>query len=72
MEPPSQQHVHIQKELWRIQDVMEALNKQKAQRDFGDNSGVNFCKHKNEVSCWQICLDFYWWTLNLKEVVATH
>lgn len=48
MEPPSQQHVHIQKELWRIQDVMEALNKQKAQRDFGDNSGVNFCKHKNE------------------------
>ncbi|KAM9570495.1 pleckstrin homology domain-containing family A member 5-like isoform 7-T7 [Salvelinus alpinus] len=31
-EPPSHQHVHIQKELWRIQDVMEALNKNKAQR----------------------------------------
>ncbi|XP_031679096.1 pleckstrin homology domain-containing family A member 5 isoform X6 [Oncorhynchus kisutch] len=30
--PPSQQHVHIQKELWRIQDVMEALSKNKAQR----------------------------------------
>ncbi|XP_064807231.1 pleckstrin homology domain-containing family A member 5-like isoform X3 [Oncorhynchus masou masou] len=32
MGPPSQQHVHIQKELWRIQDVMEALSKNKAQR----------------------------------------
>uniref|UniRef100_A0A3P8XMG1 Pleckstrin homology domain containing A5 n=1 Tax=Esox lucius TaxID=8010 RepID=A0A3P8XMG1_ESOLU len=31
-EPPSQQHVHIQKELWRIQDVMEALSVNKAQR----------------------------------------
>nr|XP_046200428.1 pleckstrin homology domain-containing family A member 5-like isoform X10 [Oncorhynchus gorbuscha] len=31
-EPPSHQHVHIQKELWRIQDVMEALNKNKTQR----------------------------------------
>uniref|UniRef100_A0A8C7DG73 Pleckstrin homology domain containing A5 n=1 Tax=Oncorhynchus kisutch TaxID=8019 RepID=A0A8C7DG73_ONCKI len=31
-EPPSHQHVHIQKELWRIQDVMEALNKNKSQR----------------------------------------
>ncbi|XP_036433691.1 pleckstrin homology domain-containing family A member 5 isoform X8 [Colossoma macropomum] len=31
-EPPSQQHVQIQKELWRIQDVMEALNKNKPKR----------------------------------------
>uniref|UniRef100_A0A674EQ73 Pleckstrin homology domain containing, family A member 5 n=1 Tax=Salmo trutta TaxID=8032 RepID=A0A674EQ73_SALTR len=31
-EPPSQQHVQIQKELWRIQDVMEALAKNKPQR----------------------------------------
>ncbi|XP_030626428.1 pleckstrin homology domain-containing family A member 5 [Chanos chanos] len=31
-EPPSQQHVRIQKELWRIQDVMEALNKNKPKR----------------------------------------
>uniref|UniRef100_A0A8C8FQJ2 PH domain-containing protein n=1 Tax=Oncorhynchus tshawytscha TaxID=74940 RepID=A0A8C8FQJ2_ONCTS len=31
-EPPSQQHVHIQKELWRIQDVMEVLAKNKPQR----------------------------------------
>ncbi|KAK7891065.1 hypothetical protein WMY93_023028 [Mugilogobius chulae] len=45
MEPPSQQHVHIQKELWRIQDVIEALNKQKAQRNAAD-SGAK--KHKNE------------------------
>ncbi|XP_076025296.1 pleckstrin homology domain-containing family A member 5-like isoform X2 [Genypterus blacodes] len=28
-EPPSQQHIQIQKELWRIQDVMEALVKNK-------------------------------------------
>ncbi|XP_044048722.1 pleckstrin homology domain-containing family A member 5-like isoform X26 [Siniperca chuatsi] len=51
-EPPSQQHVRIQKELWRIQDVMEALNKNKAQRNAVD--GMNFCgpkinsKHNNE------------------------
>ncbi|XP_066525294.1 pleckstrin homology domain-containing family A member 5 isoform X8 [Hoplias malabaricus] len=31
-EPPSQQHVQIQKELWRIQDVMEALSKNKPKR----------------------------------------
>ncbi|KAM4615417.1 pleckstrin homology domain-containing family A member 5-like [Polymixia lowei] len=31
-EPPSQRHVQIQKELWRIQDVMEALSKNKPQR----------------------------------------
>ncbi|KAG7320075.1 hypothetical protein KOW79_015928 [Hemibagrus wyckioides] len=31
-EPPSQQHVQIQKELWRIQDVMDALNKNKPKR----------------------------------------
>ncbi|KAB5542348.1 hypothetical protein PHYPO_G00090610 [Pangasianodon hypophthalmus] len=32
-EPPSQQHVQIQKELWRIQDVMDALNKNKPKRN---------------------------------------
>uniref|UniRef100_A0A3B3ZR16 Uncharacterized protein n=1 Tax=Periophthalmus magnuspinnatus TaxID=409849 RepID=A0A3B3ZR16_9GOBI len=52
-QPPSQEHVHIQKELWRIQDVIEALNKQKAQRSAADSTGVhgaknNFSKHKNE------------------------
>uniref|UniRef100_A0A3Q2DM05 Pleckstrin homology domain containing, family A member 5 n=1 Tax=Cyprinodon variegatus TaxID=28743 RepID=A0A3Q2DM05_CYPVA len=31
-EPPSQQHIQIQKELWRIQDVMEALTRTKAQQ----------------------------------------
>ncbi|XP_076731827.1 pleckstrin homology domain-containing family A member 5 isoform X6 [Maylandia zebra] len=31
-EPPSQRHIQIQKELWRIQDVMEALSKSKPQR----------------------------------------
>ncbi|XP_030587385.1 pleckstrin homology domain-containing family A member 5 isoform X3 [Archocentrus centrarchus] len=52
-EPPSQQHVRIQKELWRIQDVMEALNKHKAQRNALDGMSfygpkTNFSKHKNE------------------------
>ncbi|XP_063316752.1 pleckstrin homology domain-containing family A member 5-like isoform X9 [Pelmatolapia mariae] len=31
-EPPSQRHIQIQKELWRIQDVMEALSKNKPPR----------------------------------------
>ncbi|KAK5615325.1 hypothetical protein CRENBAI_002913 [Crenichthys baileyi] len=31
-EPPSQQHIQIQKELWRIQDVMEALSKNRPQQ----------------------------------------
>uniref|UniRef100_A0A3Q1FA31 Pleckstrin homology domain containing, family A member 5 n=1 Tax=Acanthochromis polyacanthus TaxID=80966 RepID=A0A3Q1FA31_9TELE len=31
-QPPSQRHIQIQKELWRIQDVMEALSKNKPQR----------------------------------------
>uniref|UniRef100_A0A3Q3E481 Pleckstrin homology domain containing A5 n=1 Tax=Hippocampus comes TaxID=109280 RepID=A0A3Q3E481_HIPCM len=46
-EPPSQQHVRIQKELWRIQDVMEVLNKHKEQRNtdgsmtlYGPNLGM--------------------------------
>ncbi|TDH09480.1 hypothetical protein EPR50_G00087260 [Perca flavescens] len=46
-EPPSQQHVCIQKELWRIQDVMEALNKHKAQR-IAD--GINLYGLKNNFS----------------------
>ncbi|KAG7267033.1 hypothetical protein CRUP_004168 [Coryphaenoides rupestris] len=37
-EPPSQQHVSIQKELWRIQDVMEALSKHRPQRHGPDGS----------------------------------
>ncbi|XP_071200343.1 pleckstrin homology domain-containing family A member 5-like isoform X6 [Salvelinus alpinus] len=51
-EPPSQKHVHIQKELWRIQDVMEALSKNKAQRSsdtqgyYGSTPISN--KHKSE------------------------
>ncbi|XP_041935171.1 pleckstrin homology domain-containing family A member 5 isoform X2 [Alosa sapidissima] len=50
-EPPSQQHVQIQKELWRIQDVMEALSKNKPQRSVdtsfpGTKSVINV--HKNE------------------------
>ncbi|XP_026220721.1 pleckstrin homology domain-containing family A member 5-like isoform X1 [Anabas testudineus] len=52
-EPPSQHHVRLQKELWRIQDVVEALNNNKAQRPAVD--GMNFygskncfSKHKNE------------------------
>ncbi|XP_034734620.1 pleckstrin homology domain-containing family A member 5-like isoform X17 [Etheostoma cragini] len=53
-EPPSQQHVCIQKELWRIQDVTEALNKHKAQR-IADGMNVyglknNNSKHEEEDS----------------------
>ncbi|XP_056223887.1 pleckstrin homology domain-containing family A member 5-like isoform X12 [Seriola aureovittata] len=40
-EPPSQRHIQIQKELWRIQDVMEALAKNKPQRAT-DNSETDF------------------------------
>ncbi|XP_023278783.1 pleckstrin homology domain-containing family A member 5-like isoform X5 [Seriola lalandi dorsalis] len=36
-EPPSQRHIQIQKELWRIQDVMEALAKNKPQRATDNN-----------------------------------
>ncbi|XP_051791375.1 pleckstrin homology domain-containing family A member 5 isoform X7 [Erpetoichthys calabaricus] len=48
----SQQHTQIQKELWRIQDVMEALNKNKIQRSTTD-AGFMGCrpissKQKNE------------------------
>ncbi|XP_034734629.1 pleckstrin homology domain-containing family A member 5-like isoform X25 [Etheostoma cragini] len=45
-EPPSQQHVCIQKELWRIQDVTEALNKHKAQR-IADGMNVYGLKNNN-------------------------
>uniref|UniRef100_A0A8C6P4C7 Pleckstrin homology domain containing A5 n=1 Tax=Nothobranchius furzeri TaxID=105023 RepID=A0A8C6P4C7_NOTFU len=53
-EPPSQQHVRIQKELWRIQDVLEALSKHKAQRSAVDGMTfygpkTNFSKHKTEA-----------------------
>uniref|UniRef100_A0A3P9HDB6 Pleckstrin homology domain containing A5 n=1 Tax=Oryzias latipes TaxID=8090 RepID=A0A3P9HDB6_ORYLA len=53
-EPPSQEHVRIQKDLWRIQDVMDVLNKHKEQRNAFDEMGfggpkANFSKHKNEA-----------------------
>ncbi|XP_047192407.1 pleckstrin homology domain-containing family A member 5-like isoform X6 [Scophthalmus maximus] len=52
-EPPSQRHIKIQKELWRIQDVMEALAKNKPQRcsDNTDFVGSNplSCLQKNET-----------------------
>ncbi|KAK7150063.1 hypothetical protein R3I94_009392 [Phoxinus phoxinus] len=52
-EPPSQKHVQIQKELWRIQDVMEALSKNKPKRNAepsfpGANPLSNL--HKSEES----------------------
>uniref|UniRef100_A0A671K571 Pleckstrin homology domain-containing family A member 5-like n=1 Tax=Sinocyclocheilus anshuiensis TaxID=1608454 RepID=A0A671K571_9TELE len=50
-EPPSQKHVQIQKELWRIQDVMEALNKNKPKRNAEPSfPGVNPLSnlHKSE------------------------
>lgn len=45
MEPPSQQHMFFQKELWKIQDVLEALSQHKAQRQ----DGMNPYKHRPEV-----------------------
>lgn len=47
MEPPSQQHIFFQKELWKIQDVLEALSQHKAQRHSAD--GMNPYKHRTEV-----------------------
>ncbi|XP_061677862.1 pleckstrin homology domain-containing family A member 5-like isoform X1 [Syngnathoides biaculeatus] len=50
-EPPSQQHVQIQKELWQIQDVMEVLNKHKNQRNTDASMGLygpNFGMQKTE------------------------
>ncbi|KAJ8261868.1 hypothetical protein GJAV_G00159370 [Gymnothorax javanicus] len=51
-EPPSQQHVQIQKELWRIQDVMEALSKNKPRRSTEDTGFLGSkplsSKHKSE------------------------
>ncbi|XP_078797800.1 pleckstrin homology domain-containing family A member 5 isoform X16 [Oryzias latipes] len=52
-EPPSQQHIQIQKELWRIQDVMEALLKNKPQRSTDSSSPTSrplSSLHKNEQS----------------------
>uniref|UniRef100_A0A3B3T9P0 Pleckstrin homology domain containing, family A member 5 n=1 Tax=Paramormyrops kingsleyae TaxID=1676925 RepID=A0A3B3T9P0_9TELE len=40
-EPPSQQYVQIQKELWRVQDVMEALSKNKPQRSTDSTDAPN-------------------------------
>ncbi|KAM6961399.1 LOW QUALITY PROTEIN: pleckstrin homology domain-containing family A member 5-like [Aplochiton taeniatus] len=47
-EPPSQQHVHIQRELWRIQDVQEALSKNQLQRNQQDGSRPISSQHKSE------------------------
>ncbi|XP_046879267.1 pleckstrin homology domain-containing family A member 5 isoform X5 [Hypomesus transpacificus] len=58
-EPPSQQHVQIQRELWRIQDVMEALAKNKKSSDTGvlvssldNNEGTDYrlCKSEPELT----------------------
>uniref|UniRef100_A0AAY4D6W1 PH domain-containing protein n=1 Tax=Denticeps clupeoides TaxID=299321 RepID=A0AAY4D6W1_9TELE len=46
-EPPSQKHIQIQKDLWRIQDVMEALNKNKPKRS-SDPSTSLFSLYKSE------------------------
>ncbi|XP_051911738.1 pleckstrin homology domain-containing family A member 5-like isoform X4 [Hippocampus zosterae] len=51
-EPPSQRHIEIQKELWRIQDVMEALSKNKPQRsiDGCTDSKPLSSQQKNEAA----------------------
>ncbi|XP_035384172.1 pleckstrin homology domain-containing family A member 5 isoform X3 [Electrophorus electricus] len=54
-EPPSHQHVQIQKELWRIQDVMEALNKNKPKRSsepgFPGASPLSSLQKSEESGC---------------------
>ncbi|XP_047659803.1 pleckstrin homology domain-containing family A member 5 isoform X2 [Tachysurus fulvidraco] len=47
-EPPSQQHVQIQKELWRIQDVMDALNKHKPKRSAEPSFPLSGLQKKEE------------------------
>ncbi|XP_060745294.1 pleckstrin homology domain-containing family A member 5 isoform X5 [Tachysurus vachellii] len=47
-EPPSQQHVQIQKELWRIQDVMDALNKNKPMRSAEPSFPLSGLQKKEE------------------------
>ncbi|XP_046729329.1 pleckstrin homology domain-containing family A member 5 isoform X3 [Silurus meridionalis] len=47
-EPPSQQHVQIQKELWRIQDVMDALNKNKPKRSTEPSFPLSGLQKKEE------------------------
>ncbi|XP_053544454.1 pleckstrin homology domain-containing family A member 5 isoform X18 [Ictalurus punctatus] len=47
-EPPSQQHVQIQKELWRIQDVMDALNKNKPKRSAEPSFPISGLQKKEE------------------------
>ncbi|XP_019732712.1 pleckstrin homology domain-containing family A member 5-like isoform X11 [Hippocampus comes] len=51
-EPPSQRHIEIQKELWRIQDVMEALSKNKPQRSIDNctDSKPLSSQQKNEAA----------------------
>uniref|UniRef100_A0A3B4XPI7 Pleckstrin homology domain containing, family A member 5 n=1 Tax=Seriola lalandi dorsalis TaxID=1841481 RepID=A0A3B4XPI7_SERLL len=46
-EPPSQRHIQIQKELWRIQDVMEALAKNKPQRATDNSESKDPLKEGN-------------------------
>ncbi|XP_078797799.1 pleckstrin homology domain-containing family A member 5 isoform X15 [Oryzias latipes] len=56
-EPPSQQHIQIQKELWRIQDVMEALLKNKPQRSTDSSSPTSrplSSLHKNESTDYRL------------------
>uniref|UniRef100_A0AAX7SSH8 Pleckstrin homology domain containing, family A member 5 n=1 Tax=Astatotilapia calliptera TaxID=8154 RepID=A0AAX7SSH8_ASTCA len=48
-EPPSQRHIQIQKELWRIQDVMEALSKSKPQRSTNSSEPLSPPKEGNSV-----------------------
>lgn len=49
-EPPSQRHIQIQKELWRIQDVMEALAKNKPQPLSDGLSGFPSSKPLSSIS----------------------
>ncbi|KAK7895679.1 hypothetical protein WMY93_021004 [Mugilogobius chulae] len=49
-EPPSQRHIQIQKELWRIQDVIEALAKNKPQTPSDDVCAFPSSKPLSSIS----------------------
>lgn len=60
-EPPSQRHIQIQKELWRIQDVMEALSKSKPQRSTNSSEALPQHLHHHILTFLLACVCLMSW-----------
>lgn len=60
-EPPSQRHIQIQKELWRIQDVMEALSKNKPQRSTNSSEALPQHLHHHILTFLLACVCLMSW-----------